>query len=111
MFWALRGRCRWQELHYAAQLAVKEQMIASALATSGLPLPAVAPILPSPIPFFYRNKMEFSFGTDREGLLQLGLHVRGRFNWIFDVEECHRTVVHFQPHRRSGSSYQPSVGA
>jgi len=33
--------------------------------------------------------MEFSFGTDRAGLLQLGLHVRGRFNWIFDVEECH----------------------
>lgn len=83
------GGCRWQELPYAAQLAVKEQMVASALATSGLPLPAAAPILPSPTPFFYRNKMEFSFGTDRTGALQLGLHVRGRFNWIFDVEECH----------------------
>ncbi len=83
------GGCRWQELPYAAQLAVKEQMVASALATSGLALPPAAPILPSPAPFFYRNKMEFSFGSDRAGLLQLGLHARGRFNWIFDVEECH----------------------
>ena len=38
------GGCRWQELPYAAQLAVKEQMVASALATSGLVLPPVAPI-------------------------------------------------------------------
>ena len=83
------GGCRWQELPYAAQLAVKEQMIAAALATSGLALPPAAAILPSPTPFFYRNKMEFSFGTDRTGSLQLGLHIRGRFNWIFDVEECH----------------------
>ena len=83
------GGCRWQELPYAAQLAVKEHIIASTLATSGLELPTAAPILPSPTPFFYRNKMEFSFGTDRAGLLQLGLHGRGRFNWIFDVEECH----------------------
>ena len=67
------GGCRWQELPYAAQLAVKEQMVASALATSGLALPPAAPILPSPTPFFYRNKMEFSFGTDRDGLAATGL--------------------------------------
>ena len=83
------GGCRWQELAYADQLAVKEQMVAEALATSGQDLPPLEAILPSPDPFFYRNKMEFSFGRDRDGLLQLGLHVRGRFNWIFDLEECH----------------------
>ncbi len=46
------GGCRWQELPYAAQLAVKDQMVASALATSGLVLPAAGPVLPSPTPFF-----------------------------------------------------------
>ena len=85
----LCGGCRWQELAYVDQLAVKEHMVATALATSGQALPPLEPILPSPDFFFYRNKMEFSFGRDRAGLLQLGLHVRGRFNWIFDLKECH----------------------
>ena len=85
----LCGGCRWQELAYDDQLKVKEQMVAEALVASQLELPTQEPILPSPTPFFYRNKMEFSFGANSEGLLQLGLHVRGRFNRIFDVEECH----------------------
>ncbi|MEE3258704.1 MAG: 23S rRNA (uracil(1939)-C(5))-methyltransferase RlmD [Candidatus Latescibacterota bacterium] len=85
----LCGGCRWQELTYQDQLKVKEQMVADALATSELAVPQLEPILPSPDPFFYRNKMEFSFGCDRDGLLQLGLHVRGRFNWIFNLRECH----------------------
>ena len=85
----LCGGCRWQELAYQDQLKVKAQMVAEALATSELDVPPLEPILPSPDPFFYRNKMEFSFGRDRDGLLQLGLHARGRFNWIFDLEECH----------------------
>lgn len=83
------GGCRWQELAYEDQLKVKEQMVADALATSQLEMPCFEPILACPETYFYRNKMEFSFGRDREGLLQLGMHVRGRYNWIFDLEECH----------------------
>jgi 23S rRNA (uracil1939-C5)-methyltransferase len=83
------GGCRWQDLDYADQLHVKEGMVRSALEGEALFLPSFRPILPSPTPFFYRNKMEFSFGRDREGEMQLGLHVRGRFNRVFNVEKCH----------------------
>ncbi len=83
----LCGGCRWQELAYEDQLKVKEGMVANALAK--LQSPSIEPILASPTSFDYRNKMEFSFGIDPEGVLQLGLHLRGRFNRVFDVEECH----------------------
>ncbi len=83
------GGCRWQELAYDDQLKVKQQMIADALALSGLEIPILEPIIASPTPYFYRNKMEFSFGRDRDEGLHLGMHVRGRYNWIFDLEECH----------------------
>lgn len=43
---------------------------------------------PSPEPWYYRNKMEFSFAADRDGRLQLGLHVRERYNRVFDLEAC-----------------------
>jgi 23S rRNA (uracil1939-C5)-methyltransferase len=61
---------------------------------------AVEPTLASPLSFEYRNKMEFSFSTrwlaadelaapetpDRFGL---GLHVRGHFDRVVNVERCH----------------------
>jgi 23S rRNA (uracil1939-C5)-methyltransferase len=83
------GGCRWQDLDYSDQLQIKEQAVLAALAARGIQANEVGPILASPAALFYRNKMEFSFGTDREGNLQLGLHVRGRFNRVFDVNSCH----------------------
>ncbi|MCC7265299.1 MAG: 23S rRNA (uracil(1939)-C(5))-methyltransferase RlmD [Candidatus Latescibacteria bacterium] len=83
------GGCRWQDLPYADQLRFKEGLVAGALAERDVRVGAYLPALPSPSPFFYRNKMEFSFSTSPEGSLMLGLHVRGRFDRVFDVEECH----------------------
>ena len=48
----------------------------------------IKPILESPNSLFYRNKMEFPFGLDHQGNLQLGLHMRGRYNRLFDVVSC-----------------------
>ena len=48
----------------------------------------ILPILPSPTPFFYRNKMEYSFAVDMDGQMRLGLHVRGRYDRTFDVNNC-----------------------
>ncbi len=83
------GGCRWQDISYEDQLALKERMVKNAFAARGFADLSIRPILPSVSPFFYRNKMEFSFGCDREGKIQLGLHMRGRFNRVFDVEDCH----------------------
>jgi 23S rRNA (uracil1939-C5)-methyltransferase len=82
------GGCCWQDLAYVDQLALKEGMVRQALEERGLDLPPIAPILASPAPFFYRNKMEFSFADDGHGKVRLGLHLRGRFNRVFDVEDC-----------------------
>lgn len=82
------GGCRWQDIAYPDQLELKEGMVRQALAKRGLVPDVWHPIEPSPDTLFYRNKMEFSFGTDRDNGLQLGLHVRERFNRVFDLEAC-----------------------
>jgi 23S rRNA (uracil1939-C5)-methyltransferase len=82
------GGCRWQDLGYEDQLRLKEEMIRRAFEIRGVVPEVWHPIAPSPDVFYYRNKMEFSFGADRDGVLQLGLHVRERFNRVFDLEAC-----------------------
>ncbi|MFQ5603657.1 MAG: 23S rRNA (uracil(1939)-C(5))-methyltransferase RlmD [bacterium] len=98
------GGCRFQNLDYQAQLKYKQQQVVESLEhIGGIKNPPVQPALASPEPYYYRNKMEFSFGTqrwvtqneiDREELTKpknfaLGLHVRGRFDKILDLDECY----------------------
>ncbi len=88
------GGCTWQDLDYSKQLFYKRnQVIASLKHIGGLDDVAVQEIHPSPDTFFYRNKMEFSFhvaeNQDTPRGFVLGLHERGRFDRIFDVEKCH----------------------
>lgn len=83
------GGCRWQDISYEDQLNLKENLIMSALTSKNLIPQKMESIVPSLDIFYYRNKMEFSFGSDRDGTLQLGLHMRGRYNRIFDLEKCY----------------------
>ncbi len=85
----LCGGCRWQDLGYEDQLRLKEQMVRQSFERREIRVGRWQTIAPSPDPFYYRNKMEFSFGSDRQGHPWLGLHVRERFNRIFDLEACH----------------------
>jgi 23S rRNA (uracil1939-C5)-methyltransferase len=84
------GGCRWQDLDYAAQLKYKNRQVVESLKRIGRleDLPVDDP-LPSPELFFYRNKMEFSFGADPEGRLTLGLHPGGSYMDVFDLRKCH----------------------
>ena len=82
------GGCRWQDISYEEQLKIKDQMVLEALEIKNLEIAEVPSIIANQTPLFYRNKMEFSFGMDRQGRLQLGLHLRGRFNQLFDVVKC-----------------------
>jgi 23S rRNA (uracil1939-C5)-methyltransferase len=78
----------WQVLPYERQLAEKEEQVRDALARlGGFEAPPVEPIVPAVEPFHYRNKLEYSFGTDEESdELVLGFHRPGRFDLIDDVE-------------------------
>src|SRR5262249_6341433 len=57
------GGCSFQELAYPAQLAAKERLLARILASLG-PLP-LAPVIGCDSPWHYRNKMDFTFGSER----------------------------------------------
>jgi len=83
------GGCRLQDLSYEEQLRHKERQVAECLAHLGKVRIDPRPAIGSPRLFHYRNKMEYSFGRDREGGLTLGLHIRGWFDRTFDLHRCH----------------------
>jgi 23S rRNA (uracil1939-C5)-methyltransferase len=80
------GGCIWQHIDYAAQARAKEAIVRESLThLGGVTAPPVRPIVAAADPWYYRNKMEFSFhpaGT-------LGLHRRGAWNAIVPIEACY----------------------
>lgn len=101
------GGCKWQEVDYQAQLEFKRQHVIDALERiGGFTGISVNPTLGSLDMYFYRNKMEFSFGakwltrqemdaeanagTEHRALdrFALGLHIPERFDRVLDIEEC-----------------------
>ena len=86
------GGCLYLSLPYEKQLALKAEQVKELLeeALAGQEEPwTFEPTKPSPKPYAYRNKMEFSFGDERkDGPLALGLHKRGGFYDIVTVTGC-----------------------
>ena len=83
------GGCILQRLDYPAQLDVKTQFVRDALERiGGFRNVDVPRAVASPEPYFYRNKMEFSFYAGRNGEVVLGLHTPGRFDHVFDLQAC-----------------------
>ncbi len=86
------GGCTWQDLDYERQLYYKRKQIDDCLKhIAKFETVDLADIIPAPSQFRYRNKMEFSFNTDPEEDFVLGLHRRGRFNEIFNLNQCYIT--------------------
>ncbi|MEX2435384.1 MAG: 23S rRNA (uracil(1939)-C(5))-methyltransferase RlmD [Balneolaceae bacterium] len=98
------GGCTWQHLKYKDQLAAKEQHVRDHIERiAGLNPEIVKPIIGCDTDFYYRNKMEYSFGTRRwlseeeiqketfvdDSAFAVGLHAPGRFDKILNLKECH----------------------
>jgi len=96
------GGCKWQHLAYKAQLKYKEKAVLHNLKHIGKSEPQeILPILGSENPYFYRNKMEFSFSNNRwltseeiaeEGTIErngLGFHKPRMWDKIVDINQCH----------------------
>jgi len=108
------GGCVWQFLDVQKQREIKEQQVREALKRiGGLEENVVLPILGGE-PWFYRNKMEFSFGRNLKGAsdnsasgeemevgaraqhtsaqekgdITLGLHVKRRHYDVIELREC-----------------------
>lgn len=83
------GGCLWQNLSYEEQLKVKEEQVKETLERIGkMPDVEVLPIIASPDPWFYRNKVEMSFGHNAAGHVDFGFRERGKFHSIIPVESC-----------------------
>lgn len=96
------GGCKWQHMTYEAQLQFKEKEVSQNLRRIGGVEPQKRdPILGCSSPYFYRNKMEFSFssnrwmttdeinGTEELNKNALGFHKPGMWDKIVDIEACH----------------------
>ena len=79
------GGCKLYNSTYEEQLQSKQEYINKVMAkTEVLPLP----IIPSPILYNYRNKVEFTFFNDEQGNVGLGFHEKGAFNKFVNLEQC-----------------------
>jgi len=83
------GGCRLQHVAYERALAAKRDQVAEHLARIGH-LEGIDVREPDPAieRFGYRNKMEYSASPGADGGVQLGFHVRGRWDEVIDVEHC-----------------------
>ena len=96
------GGCQWQHVGYDEQLRFKQEHVTDHIHRIGnLREVTVEPVIECEQHFFYRNKMEFSFGDRRwltndeiaqtetlEKAAALGLHAPGRFDRILNVDKC-----------------------
>jgi 23S rRNA (uracil1939-C5)-methyltransferase len=79
----------WQELPYERQLEVKQSQVDDALRRIGrLEHVALEPIIPAQEQWRYRNKLEYSFGSEKDGRLVCGFHAPGRWEEIVEVGDC-----------------------
>jgi 23S rRNA (uracil1939-C5)-methyltransferase len=79
------GGCTWQHIVYDAQAGAKEAIVRESLThLGGLDSVEVQPLVAAADPWYYRNKMEFSFHPDGT----LGLHRRGDWNRLVPIETC-----------------------
>jgi 23S rRNA (uracil1939-C5)-methyltransferase len=79
----------WQVLPYERQLQVKQAQVDDALRRIGhLDGYRLEPIVPAVEQWRYRNKLEYSFGSDGAGRLTCGFHAPGRWDEIVEVGDC-----------------------
>lgn len=97
------GGCKWQNMSYQHQLFYKQKEVENNLKRLGrIEIPEMQPILGVENPYFYRNKMEFSFSDTRwltpeeikkvetiDNRNGLGFHISGAWDKILDIDTCY----------------------
>jgi 23S rRNA (uracil1939-C5)-methyltransferase len=79
----------WQILPYARQLETKHEQVQDALRRlGGLQDFTLEPIVGAEETWRYRNKVEYSFGSDDDGRLICGFHAPGRWEEVVEVTDC-----------------------
>ena len=82
------GGCRYQNLSYPDQLALKRSQVEELIRKAGFEFP-IEDIYGSPTEYGYRNKMEYTFGDEyKDGPLALGMHKKNSFYDIVPISGC-----------------------
>lgn len=81
------GGCSWQQLDYQMQLKEKEIQLRHLF--KPFPEAIFHPIIPCDDPWYYRNKMEFSFSENKKGEKFLGLVMTGSRGKVLNLNSCH----------------------
>lgn len=96
------GGCKWQMMDYQAQLVYKQKQVTDAFERiAKVETGKISPIIGAESPYFYRNKLEFSFSSrpwltqeqiDSDEIFEtpaVGFHVPGVFDKVLDIETCY----------------------
>jgi len=83
------GGCSLQAMNYEDQLAFKRDSIKCLFEKSGLDASLVLDPIGVESPWYYRNKMEFSFGDNPQHEFALGFHPLGYRHDVLSLQECH----------------------
>ena len=94
--------CKWQIVSYDQQLQLKYQIVQDCFhkAVKHIWAVTIFPVVPSPLVFGYRNKIEYSFWKyfrrgealewrDIAEHWQLGFHKQGSFEKVIDIDQCY----------------------
>jgi 23S rRNA (uracil1939-C5)-methyltransferase len=102
------GGCQWQMLPYAQQLIYKHKQVVDNLTRiAKVPLPEILPIMGAPATQGYRNKVEYTFATEKFIPFEVfklmkaageepikspgagGFHARGFFEKVVAIDTCY----------------------
>lgn len=100
-YFGICNGCKMQQVDYGKQLALKQTIVKNAFERiGGFENIVIPPVIGSEDQYFYRNKLEFSFGSQRwltaedmqkdnvERNFALGYHIPGFYEKILDITEC-----------------------
>jgi 23S rRNA (uracil1939-C5)-methyltransferase len=97
------GGCTLQSLDTRHQLLLKERLVKNLMSAQRVDPGLVLPAIGMDDPWFYRNKMEMSFGDNSERELCLGLHPSGYKHDVLNLSECFLSspfISRLVPHMR-----------
>ena len=81
------GGCTLQSIDYGTQLDLKHAILCRYLQDNHI-AQTPNPVLPCPSQWFYRNKMELTFGPDGADMLGVGLHPAGFQHEVITLRQC-----------------------
>ena len=83
------GGCIYQGVDYAQQYAAKDKAVRKLLDKHDIDESVYLGMEPAICTGGYRNKMEYTFGDlEKGGVLELGMHFKGRFMSIITTDQC-----------------------